>query len=245
MIHGYGRVLLEGDAVETGGESEDALYDLRELQIRAQHLRVDVVFLQLQFVRVVGGVPRHHVEVVALHLPCLGAQFVALLYCRRLVGIYKLIEQVIDILGVARHALLQHIVGIGLEAQELCHLAAQVDQSLAYLEVVSLVLVCALGVARHIQLLAQRAVLGILHEGTVGRAVEGDNPSLLATLLSRLARRLYLGVGQSVEVFLVGYVQGERLILFQHILRELQREHTRLLSECAQAFLALLVEQCT
>ena len=47
VIHRDVFVLLEGDAVQAGSQSEDALDDVLQLEVRAQHLCVEVVFLHL------------------------------------------------------------------------------------------------------------------------------------------------------------------------------------------------------
>ena len=47
MVDRYLRVLLERDAIETGGQTEHPVDDLVQLEIGTQHLRVDIVFLQL------------------------------------------------------------------------------------------------------------------------------------------------------------------------------------------------------
>ena len=46
-------VFLECDAVETIGKTKHATNDLRQLEIRAQHLCIDVISLQLQLMGVV------------------------------------------------------------------------------------------------------------------------------------------------------------------------------------------------
>ena len=47
VIHRDVFVLLEGDAVQAGSQSEDALDDVFQLEVRTQHLCVKVVFLHL------------------------------------------------------------------------------------------------------------------------------------------------------------------------------------------------------
>jgi hypothetical protein len=136
VVNGYILILAEGDAIETSGESEDALDDVGEFEIRSQHLGVDIILLELELMGIERCIPRHKAEIVALHLLSLGTEFVALLDGRRFIGVDELIEQVIDILGGAGHAFLEYVVGIGLIAKELSHLATQIDESLAYLEIV-------------------------------------------------------------------------------------------------------------
>ena len=59
MVHGNLLVLLERDAVQAVGQSEDAVDDLVQLEVGPQHLRVDVELLHLQLVRVEASVPGH------------------------------------------------------------------------------------------------------------------------------------------------------------------------------------------
>ena len=58
MVNGDVVVGLEGDAIQAIGQSEHAIDNLREFEIRAQHFAIEVVFLHLQLVRIVRRVPR-------------------------------------------------------------------------------------------------------------------------------------------------------------------------------------------
>ena len=127
----------------------------------------------------------------------------ALLDGRGLVGLDEVVEQAIDVLGRGGHAIFHHVVSVGLVAQELGQFAPQVDQPLADVEVALL----ALGAERavgHEDLLAKVAAVGVHHEGTVARGVEGDDPALLALLAGSRGSSLAHGLGQSAEVGLVG-----------------------------------------
>ena len=53
MINGDVLVLLEGDAVEAVGEAEHAVDNLRQFEVGTQHLGIDIVFLQLELMRVI------------------------------------------------------------------------------------------------------------------------------------------------------------------------------------------------
>ena len=117
--------------------------------------------------------------------------------------------------------MLEHVVGIGSVAQQLGNLAAQVDEPLAYFEVVFRVVVDAHLVLGHIHLPAQLTLGAVGHERTVAGLVEGEHPSLQVALLGVLGGSLAGGLGQSVELGLVGNVKRERLVLFQQVLREL------------------------
>ena len=141
--------------------------------------------------------------------------------------------------------MLEHVVGIGVEAQQLCQLASQVDESLAYLEVVGIVVVYALGIASHIHLLAELALCRVSHEGREDRKVEGEDPSFLLLFLGILLGCSNGSLGQSVELSLVGDMQLEGFVFLEQVLRELQGEHACLLGELAQFLLAFLIEQGT
>ena len=245
MIHGNVLVLLEGDAIEAVGQSEDTVDDPRQLEIRSQHLGIDVVFLQLELVRIKPLVPLAHLEVLAFHF--LGHVFQLFVFfdCRGLVGIDEVVEQVIYVLHLRGHAVLQHIVGKRAVAKQLCHLAAQVHQPLADVEVVLAVVVRADGVACHVELFTQVALGAVGHERRVGGEVEREHPSLQLALLGGHGCSLDGCLGQSVELFLVGDVEREGFVLLQQVLRELEREHRGLLGEFPQFFLSLFVEQCS
>ena len=167
MIDGDVLVLLERDAVELVGQAEDAVDDLLQLEVGTQHLCVDVIFLQLQLVRIEGKIPGFQI---------LSTQLIHLLDGRRLIGSHQLVEQAIDAAHILRHAAAQHIVGIGLVAEQLCNLAAQVDQALANLNIVVLVVVDALRVVGHIHLAAQFALRAVGHKGRIAGSIEGENP---------------------------------------------------------------------
>ena len=77
----------------------------------------------------------------------------------------------------------QHIVGIGVVAEKLCYLAAQVDKPLANLKVVFSIVVCALCVASHIELLSQLALCRVGHKWRVAWIVEREEPTLLVGFL--------------------------------------------------------------
>ena len=95
----------------------------------------------------------------------------------------------------------------------------------------------------HEDLLAKVAAVGVHHEGTVARGVEGDDPALLALLAGSRGSSLAHGLGQSAEVGLVAEVELEGLGGLAQVLRELQRQTAGLLRQLAEAVLAYLVEQ--
>ena len=243
MIYRNVLVLLERDAIQPVGQSEHAFYHVAEFKVGAQHLRIEVVLGQLKFVGVETEVPRLHGEVLALGLACRFADFLHLFQCRRLVCVNETVEQAIHIAAVSGHAALEHVVGIGLAAQQLRNLPAQVDESFADFNVVFRVVVRTLSVLGHIHPAAQLPLGRVGHEGRVAWEVECEHPSLLVLLLGRVRRSLNGRVGQSLKVAFIGYVERKRLVLLEQVLRKLQRQHTGFLRELAQPLLALVVEQ--
>ena len=139
----------------------------------------------------------------------------------------------------------EHIVGKCLVAQKLGYLAAQIDEALAYFKIVLAVVVRSLGVACHIQLLAQFALGAVGHERREAGIVECEEPSLLVSLFGCKGGSLAGRFRQTVELLLVSNVECESLVLLKQVVRELQRQHACLFSQLAQTLLALVVEQCT
>ena len=190
-------------------------------------------------------VPRFQFEVVALHALRLLLDVGHLQLCRRHIGVDEVVEQLVHVLCIARHTVFQYIFGIRLISQQLCYFPSEVNDSLAYLQVVLPVVVSTHRVALHIHLASQFAACGICHERTVAGIVECEYPSLLLLFLCSHGSRLLRRVGQSVEVFLIGDMQGVCLCLLQQVLRELQRQHACLLGKFSQFLLSLVVEQRT
>ena len=173
------------------------------------------------------------------------AQLLAFLQRRRLVGHNQVVQQLVDVAHAARHAVLQHVVGVVLVAHQLGYLAAHVNEPLANIEVVLRIVVNAHRVARHIHLAAQGALTRVSHERRVRRHVERKHPALQPALLSSQCRSLASRLGQPVELLLLGQVQRVGLLLLQQVLLELQCQHRSLLRQLAQALLAGIVEQRT
>ena len=139
----------------------------------------------------------------------------------------------------------EHVVGIGLEAQQLSQFTAQIHQLLADFQVVLLVVVDADGVACHVHLLAQFALGRVGHEWRIARIVECENPAFLIFFLGCMFSGSDGCFWQTFELRLVCDVKGERLVLLQQVLRELQGEHAGILGELAQFLLSFLVEEGT
>ena len=114
VIYWYLMILFERNAIEAVGQAKDAFDDFGQLEVRAQHLGIDVVLLHLQLVGIESQVPRLHFEVVAFHTTGDGLDFSHLFDGCRFVCVDEVVEQSVHALGVAGHAVLQHVVGISL-----------------------------------------------------------------------------------------------------------------------------------
>ena len=192
-----------------------------------------------------GRVPRLHSPLFLDGAGQRPFQFLALLDSSGLIGVNQVVQQLIDITCIRSHTTLQHVVGISLVSQQLCYLAAQVNQSFANRQVVFLVVVRTHGVARHVELFSQLPLRGIGHEGRVGGHIQGEHPSLLSHLLRCQGGGFTGCLRQSVQLCLVGDVQVECLVLLQQVLRELQAQHGGLLRQFPQFLFSCLVEQGT
>ena len=113
---------------------------------------------------------------------------------------------------------MEHVVCISLISKQLRDITPQVDEPLANLKVVLVVVVNALGVASHIYLLTQFALGAIGDKRGVARIVKCENPTFFASILSGLCGSLACRFGQTVELCFIGDVQLESLILFQQVL---------------------------
>ena len=112
-------VLLEGDAVELVGKSEHAIDHLVQLEVRAEHLGIEVELLHLQLMGVVTEVPWLDVEVVALQFLGKCLYLSHLLHGGRLVGGDEVVQELIYVVDIRSHTMLQHVVGVGIETEQL------------------------------------------------------------------------------------------------------------------------------
>ena len=238
-------VFPESDSIEFLGQPKDTIYHLVQLEIGAQHFSVKIVFLHLQLVRIVAEVPRPQFEVLTLQSPCQPFYLRHFFFGCRLVGVYQVVEQLVDITNIGCHAMFQHVVGIGFESQQLGHLPAQVHQSLADGQVVFAVIVNALGILCHVEFFPQRAVFGIGHERGIARKVKREHPALLSLLFRSQSCRLFRRFGQAFQPILVCYVQFVGFVFFQQVLRKLQRQYAGFFCQLPQLLFVSLVQQCT
>ena len=89
----------------------------------------------------------------------------------KLDALEELVEQAIHVGCVLGHAVLEHVVGIAVVAEELCYLEAQVGDLLHEFLVVVLVVLYVLCVVCHVDFTAQVAVLAVGHHGAVAGCV--------------------------------------------------------------------------
>ena len=175
--------------------------------------------------RIETEVPGFQLEILTLLFSGHLLDFCNLLNGRWLISINQVVEQFIHMTHVTSHPVLQYIVGIGLVAQQLSHLTAQIYEPLADIEIILRIVVDTLRVLGHIHLPTKLPLSAIGHKGRIAGKVECEHPTVEMLLFGSegcsLARRLR----QSVELSLVGNVQRESLILLQQILRELQPKH--------------------
>ena len=95
-------------------------------------------------------IPRLHMEIFAFEFLCQEFNLLYFVLSLRLICLDKIVEQLVYVFHVCCHTMFQNIVGKGIIAQELSHLAAQIDESLANLYVVSLVEMQTLSILCHI-----------------------------------------------------------------------------------------------
>ena len=154
--------------------------------------------------RVVTCIPGLHLEVLTLHLNGHRLQLLLFLDSGRAIGIDEVVEQTVDTFHIACHTVFQHIVGIGLEAQQLGNLPTQVDETLTDLEVVLRIVMDSLRVVRHIHLTAQLTLGAIGHKRRVRGGVEGEHPTILLSLPGLQGSGIDGRLWQSVQLFLIG-----------------------------------------
>ena len=100
MINGDILVLLECDTIEFVGQTEHTVYHLRQFEVGAQHLSIQVIFLHLQLVGIEPCVPRLHAPLLLERLGEAPFQFLALFDGSGLIGIHQIVQQSIHIAHV-------------------------------------------------------------------------------------------------------------------------------------------------
>ena len=163
---------------------------------------------------------------------------------RRLIGLQQVVQQFIDVLFVLRHAVAQHTGRIVLVTHQVRQLQAGVHDILHHLTVVQITL-RGFGVVGHIELLAQRTVLGILHERGVAWVGQVEDPTRHVVVLRLLRRSLNDGRRQAGQIRRIGDGQFIGVRGVQDILPILQRQEGQAFAELAELLLALLRKRRT
>jgi hypothetical protein len=180
----------DAHAEEALDEAEEALQDfgLREVLL---HLEVGEVVAPLAellaHVRHVPGANFGHVELFAGE----GAQLRHVALGIGLGAPREVFEEALHLVGIARHLARQRHVRVRGKAEQRRRLGAQLQDAADVALVVPLrraEIGCARGV-RAIHALAQRVVLGVLHDGRVARGLQRELPAF-AAFLARVLRRL-------------------------------------------------------
>ena len=133
-------------------------------------------------------------------------------------------EQMVHTFGRLRHTFPQHIVGVARKTEELRQFHAEIHQIATNLEVVSLVVMRTTRHVSAIKFLAQRTILGILHERSERRGMKCEHPTFHSALLRRCRRLFDLRFRQTRQFLALGQMKYEIVGLFDVVLRELQRE---------------------
>ena len=164
MIYRYFLVFLERNAIKTCCKPEYSLDDIIQFEIWTYHLRINIILLQLKLVGIVRSIPRLKHKVSTHSLTCHIAKFLLFFQGSRFVCLHKLIKEVIHILYICRHTMLEHVVSISIISKKLCKFTTEIDKSLTNLNVVLLIIMGADCVVSHEHLLAKLTFLRILHE---------------------------------------------------------------------------------
>ena len=203
LIDGNLLVLAEGQAIQFVADHKEALAGGVEREVGADFLFVEVVFLLSEFLTIVAPVIRLKFEATALlvnHLLVEGSLLLGLGQCRG----PHMVEQLIDIVGVLGHTILQYEVGIAVITHDVGAFQTQVHNLVDKALVVELAPEAAGGIGGP-YLLAELAVLAVHQEGLQRGHIKGEHV-------------LALGVGIGVSGFLGGHqlLFGET-VQFVHI----------------------------
>ena len=175
----------EGDAIEAISQEEDTAAHILQREIGAQHLLVNGIVAFAHLLGIIPPIPRSK----ALLRVVLGKQLAHLL--QLLGGTLKrggpdLVEQIIDRFGRAGHLIRDHIVGIGVKAQQMGLFGTQTDEVVDQLFVVVFIALVATVQIGRIELFTQIAPRSVGQEGDQARLVERKDIALHAHLLALL-----------------------------------------------------------
>ena len=120
-------IQLKRDAIEAGGQSEDTVDDVLELEVGAQLFFVEVVLGLAKAFGIVGKVPGHEFKGLALFLAGFLTDGFHIAFCCGKVAVKQFVVQVVDVLDILGHTFLEDVVGKILVAQQLCDAQSEVD----------------------------------------------------------------------------------------------------------------------
>ena len=209
----------ERDAVEPVGEEKDTRLHVLDREIGAQHLFVERIFPLAQLLGVIPPVPRFENGPLPIGLQ-------QRIHLRELLPgpcerrFPDPFEQFAGRLGRAGHLLGQHVIGIGVVAEQAGFFEPQADEIVDDLLVVVRIVVVAARNIGFIELLAQFAFGRVGQKRNAAWAVERDRVFVLQSQLQGfLAGRVAHIVGEAAELA-TAHGQHERIGLGQHIAAE-------------------------
>ena len=214
VVYRYLFVLLKGDAIQFVGESEYTVYHFVQLEIRAKHFCIEIIFLHLEFMRIEAEIPWFHFEIFTLQFLGKGFHFFHFLFCRWLISLYQVVEKFIYMFCIACHTVAKNIVGIGFETEQLGEFSAQVYQSFADFQVVLLVIMGTYRIACHIHLFAELTLGRVGHKWRIAWIIECKDPAFFFLLFGGMRSGSFCCFRKSVELSFVCDMECKCLVFF-------------------------------
>ena len=174
-------VAQKADAIEPAGEFEETAHHGVGGKILPQDLVRDGELLLLELFEQKGKVPGFHGHARKL------AQLRQLGFGRRPRTHREVAQEADDLSGRLRHLGGERIIRVAVETDEFRRLVAQRQDLLDVVAVVPLVVRALVRRAGHpavVEGFAQAAVLGVRHDGVIGREIEGQQPAVTVALRS-------------------------------------------------------------
>ena len=193
--------------------------------------------------RIIAEVPRFESKVSTLEFLRHLLNSCHLFLSCGLIGYDQVVKQFINITHIACHAMLQHIVGIGLMSKKLSQFAAQVYKPFTNLDIILRIVVDTLRILRHIHLTTEFTLGAVCHKRRIRGKVEREYPAILLLFLRCKSSSLTSCFRQTVKLGFIRNMQSESLILLQQVLRKLQAKHRCLFRQLSKPFLASGIEQ--
>ena len=197
--------LLEVQTIYTMSSIEYTIYlNAIHIEVRLDFIVRDIEHLLLHLGRIVEAVVWLELEVLALALLCVSFDFAGLGICLRSVFLDEALQEVVYVLGILGHRLLQRIIGIGAVAHQLSLLGTELG-NLGYdregvehrVGTVGTVDAC------HVNLAAELTVLEIGEDSLLGSVHDDDAVwSLVAQAFCIFLALCDVGVAESGKFFL-------------------------------------------